>query len=88
VSLTSDRGGAEAFPQTAESQKEFAMTSLASRKPPESVKPDAAANLEEDIRHVAYDVYELCGREHGHDLDDWLFAEKEITKKRGLIVAA
>lgn len=38
-------------------------------------------NLEEDIRRLAYQFYELRGREDGRDLDDWLRAEKEITHK-------
>ena len=36
-------------------------------------------NLEEDIRRRAYELYERRGREDGHDLDDWLRAEAEIT---------
>ena len=35
--------------------------------------------LEEKIRQRAHELYELRGREHGHDLDDWLEAESELT---------
>jgi DUF2934 family protein len=35
-------------------------------------------NLEEEIRHRAYELYEARGREDGHDIDDWLSAEVEI----------
>jgi hypothetical protein len=35
--------------------------------------------LEDQIRRRAYEIYEERGREHGHDLDDWLRAEAEIT---------
>lgn len=36
-------------------------------------------NLEEEIRRRAYELYEARGREDGHDLEDWLQAEAEIT---------
>ncbi len=38
-------------------------------------------NLEEEIRRRAYTLYEQRGREDGHDLDDWLHAEAELTAK-------
>lgn len=40
-----------------------------------------ATNLEESIRSLAYSIFEQRGREHGHDLDDWLIAEAEIVGK-------
>ena len=33
----------------------------------------------QDIRVRAYELFERRGREDGHDLDDWLQAESEIT---------
>ena len=33
----------------------------------------------EQIRCRAYELYEARGRGNGHDLDDWLEAEAEIT---------
>jgi Protein of unknown function (DUF2934) len=36
-------------------------------------------NYEEQIRHRAYELYEARGRGDGHDLEDWLEAEAEIT---------
>jgi hypothetical protein len=36
-------------------------------------------NPEEEIRRRAYELYEARGREDGHDLEDWLQAEAEIT---------
>jgi len=44
-------------------------------------KPSAKeqSNLEEPIRCRAYELYEERGRQDGHDLDDWLRAEAEIT---------
>ena len=32
----------------------------------------------EEIAHRAYEVFEQRGREHGHDVDDWLQAEREL----------
>ncbi len=43
---------------------------------------------EESIRIRAYALYESRGREDGHDLDDWLCAEKEIRKEKVRGVAA
>ncbi len=31
------------------------------------------------MRSRAYELYEARGREEGHDLEDWLEAEAEIT---------
>ncbi len=58
------------------------MISPTSCKAPASLKHETACNLEEDIRHLAYKVYELCGGQDGHALDDWLFAEKQIKRAR------
>ena len=40
---------------------------------------EPSQNLEEDIRRRAYELYEARGCDDGHDLDDWLRAEAEIT---------
>lgn len=37
---------------------------------------------EESIRQRAYELYEQRGGEHGHDWDDWLQAEQELTSER------
>jgi hypothetical protein len=34
---------------------------------------------EENIRHRAYEIYLERGREPGHDVEDWLQAERELT---------
>ncbi len=47
------------------------------KKQPIDVVPDP--NLEESIRRRAYALYEQRGREDGHDVDDWLRAEAEMT---------
>jgi hypothetical protein len=33
----------------------------------------------EDIRSRAYELFEARGREDGHDLEDWVRAEEEIS---------
>ena len=37
------------------------------------------AKLDDRIRRRAYDFYEQRGRSNGHELDDWLQAEAEVT---------
>jgi hypothetical protein len=49
------------------------------QKPTAKIATESHPNLEEEIRHLAYEIYEEHGREDGHDLDDWLHAEAEIT---------
>ena len=47
----------------------------------QSVAVVADPSLEEKIRLRAYMLYEERGREDGHDVDDWLRAEAELTVK-------
>jgi hypothetical protein len=49
---------------------------------------DPHPNLDEEIRRRAYELYENRGRENGHDIDDWLHAEAEITGTAVKTVAA
>jgi len=44
--------------------------------------------LEYQIRLRAYELYEARGRKDGHELDDWLRAEAEITQKKVRTAAA
>jgi Protein of unknown function (DUF2934) len=44
--------------------------------------------VDEKIRRRAYELYELRGRRDGHELDDWLQAEAEVTAKKSKISAA
>ena len=37
---------------------------------------------EEAIRNRAHDIYERRGTEPGHDMDDWLQAERELKPER------
>jgi hypothetical protein len=48
---------------------------------PTKTTPNVIADpkLEKEIRRRAYVLYEQRGREDGHDIDDWLRAETELT---------
>lgn len=37
--------------------------------------------LEEEIRQLAYELYEKSGRVHGNDLDHWLQAERIVLSR-------
>jgi hypothetical protein len=56
------------------------------RKPPSStptrVQIESTSGLPEQIRCRAFELYEQRGREDGHELDDWLKAEEELTQLR------
>ena len=38
----------------------------------------AQAAADPDVARRAYDLYLARGREHGHDVEDWLQAEREL----------
>ena len=57
------------------------------KKPPTTAVSESQ-ELENQIRQHAYELYEARGREDGHDLEDWLRAEEEITAKSERAVAA
>ena len=43
------------------------------------IEPTQHEDLQEQVRRRAYELYELRGRENGHDLEDWLQAESEVV---------
>lgn len=53
-----------------------------------SAHEKTSQNLEEEIRRRAYELYEQRGREDGHDIDDWLRAESEVTNASTKATAA
>jgi len=55
---------------------------------PNTPTTEQQRNLEFQIRLRAFELYEARGREDGHDLDDWLQAETELTKKKIRPIAA
>jgi hypothetical protein len=64
------------------------MSIDATKKPRTTVTELQELELEHQIRLRAYEVYEARGRKDGHELEDWLRAEEEITGKRVRTVAA
>ena len=48
----------------------------------------ASADVQEKTRQRAYEIYEECGREDGHALDDWLRAKEQIADALRLPKAA
>jgi len=51
------------------------------KKPSATTQPPAESpEVQELIRLRAYELFEQRGREHGHDLDDWLSAESEVIE--------
>ncbi len=40
---------------------------------------DSASTVNKRIEQRAYELYELGGCEHGHDVEHWLEAEREIA---------
>lgn len=51
------------------------------KKPSPFGRTVAEETSEEQIRQRAYELYEARGRGDGHDLEDWLEAEAEITDR-------
>ena len=49
---------------------------------------ESTSELQEQIRRRAYELYEQRGRDDGHELDDWLQAESELTQQKAKTVAA
>ena len=63
------------------------MNTDLTKKPPATVGNEPQ-ELEHQIRLRAYQLYQARGREDGHDLEDWLRAEEEITGRAAKAVAA
>ncbi len=40
-----------------------------------------AINLEDEIRRRAYELWEQCGCESGHENEHWFIAEREIRRR-------
>ncbi len=55
---------------------------------PRQMSTSDPQELEHRIRQRAQALYEQHGREDGHDLDDWLQAEKEITGSKARAASA
>jgi hypothetical protein len=55
------------------------MKSEKNKSTPVTAISDQRPNLEEEIRCRAYELYVDRDRKDGHDFDDWLRAEAEVT---------
>jgi hypothetical protein len=42
------------------------------------VRGQHASVIDNDVARRAYDLYLARGREHGHDVDDWIQAQREL----------
>lgn len=49
---------------------------------------EALGEVQEQIRRRAYELYEQRGKEDGHELEDWLQAEAEVSQSMAKAVAA
>jgi hypothetical protein len=58
------------------------MAQSQGRRPNDLVIPPSAEQFgdvaETDVARRAYELYEQRGGAHGHDIDDWLLAEREL----------
>jgi hypothetical protein len=54
-------------------------------KSPQHAQPHrltmSAEKLYDQVAYKAYELYEQRGEEHGHDLDDWLAAERLVQEE-------
>lgn len=57
--------------------KTDARTATATDRAPQP-KAQAPAAMKSGVARRAYDLYLARGCEHGHDVDDWLQAEREL----------
>jgi hypothetical protein len=71
-------------PQTQKRVSAMAKNPTKTKTPHFATNP----NRDQEIRRRAYELYEARDREDGHDLNDWLLAEKEINAKAVKAVAA
>jgi hypothetical protein len=47
----------------------------------ESAVKSSTAHLHERVAALAYSFYERRGCEHGHDVEDWIQAEKTVLEE-------
>jgi len=55
---------------------------------PTEIPPRHDTPEDQEIRIRAYELYEQRGRENGHDVDDWLQAEAELSTQQRKGIAA
>ena len=62
------------------SEMDFIRTVLIGERRTEECARGQARPAEGEIARLAYHLYEARGRGDGHDLDDWVLAERELTR--------
>jgi len=69
--------------------KQTSPTALPNQTPTNVTKspPNLQEQIQEQIRLRAYGLYEQRGKE-GHELENWLQAESELTQQKAKTVAA
>ena len=72
--------------KSAERKTSEAVATAADRSA-KSLTNGRANVAEHDIARRAYDLYLARGCEHGHDVDDWLQAERELRGAVSFAVA-
>jgi hypothetical protein len=65
--------------------KNTSLTAISHKTPPKVTK--SVPDLQEQIRLRAYELYEQRGTD-GHEVDDWLQAESEVTQQQAKTVIA
>jgi hypothetical protein len=63
------------------------IPTITTRQTPTQVTK-STPDVQEQIRLRAYELYEQREKDGGHELDDWLQAEKEVTQQEAKTVAA
>ena len=64
----------------AKPKKTNAGAATAAEGPPESLLHPASVT-DSDVARRAYELYLARGSEHGHDVDDWTAAERELRAR-------
>ena len=64
----------------AKPKKADAVTATAADRAPESLLHPASVT-DSDVARRAYELFLARGSEHGHDMDDWTAAERELRAR-------
>lgn len=74
--------GATDVHRSTESSADTRDSDRAADPDPRPGRMDSAEELSDEIRRRAWERFENRGGGHGHDLDDWLEAEREARESR------
>jgi hypothetical protein len=58
-------------------------TMKAKSQPDTAQRSISPLDLEEEIRRRAYELYTERGYVDGHEVEDWLHAERDVSERRG-----